>query len=130
MSGRIYTSNNHPNLQVIITQTFVILQANLFVLCNGVVHPIYLGLWLISNLNEYQTNICRTLRWPFLLHSTYSRQTPSSEIYEGFYRDFWGSFLFVWFFWGFFLLEEEKGNLQGNDVRSGFFCCETLIKGL
>lgn len=38
-----------------------------------------------------------------------------------------GVCLFVFFF---VLLEEEKGNLQENDVRSGFFCCETFIKGL
>lgn len=30
--------------------------------------------------------------------------------------------VFCWFvFFGVFLLEEEKGNLQENDVRSGFF---------
>lgn len=44
---------------------------------------------------------------------------------------FGGVFCLFVFFGVFFLLEEEKGNLQENGVRSGFFfCCETLIKGL
>lgn len=43
---------------------------------------------------------------------------------------FGGVFCLFVFFGFFFLLEEEKGNLQENDVRSVFFCCETLIKGL
>lgn len=42
----------------------------------------------------------------------------------GIFRGVFCLFVFLGF------LEEEKGNLQENDVRSGFFCCETFIKGL
>lgn len=76
-------------------------------MCCVTVQPIYLGLWLNSHFHEYQTNICRMLRWQFLLHS---RQTPSSEIYE------------------VFLLEEE-GNLQGMMLEL-FLCSQTFIKRL